>query len=60
MGLQYFDQAQFIAAIQRADALAVELFVAGRGVSKDAVVDGKTALALAQELGQQEIVRLLD
>lgn len=60
MGLQYFDQAQFIAAIQRADALAVELFVAGRGVSKDAVVDGKTALALAQELGQQAIVRLLD
>ena len=60
MGLQYFDQAQFIAAIQRADALAVELFVAGRGVSKDAVVDGKTALALAQGLGQQEIVRLLD
>ena len=60
MGLQYFDQSQFIAAIQRGDALAVELFVAGRGVSKDAVVDGKTALTLAQELGQQEIVRLLD
>jgi DNA-binding response OmpR family regulator len=60
MGLQYFDQAQFVAAIQRGDQLAVALFVAGRGISKDAVVDGKTALALAQELGKPEIVNLLD
>jgi len=60
MGLQYFDQAQFVAAIQRSDQLAVELFVAGRGVSKDSVVDGKTALALAQELGKPDIVNLLD
>ncbi len=60
MGLQYFDQAQFVSAIQRGDQLAVALFVAGQGVSKDAVVDGKTPLALAQELGKAEIIRLLD
>ena len=60
MGLQYFDQAQFVAAIQRADALAVTLFVAGRGVSKDAVVNGVTALGLAQQLGHSDILRLLD
>lgn len=29
MGLQYFSQAQFIAAIERGDKLAVELFIAG-------------------------------
>lgn len=60
MGLQYFDQAQFVAAIQRGDTLAVKLFVAGRGVSKETVVDGKTVLDLAQELGKTEIVNLLD
>ncbi len=59
MGLQYFDQAQFLSAIQRGDQLAVALFVAGRGVSKGMAVDGKTPLALAQELGNAEIVRLL-
>ncbi len=60
MGLQYFDQVQFVSAIQRGDQLAVALFVAGQGVSKDAVVDGKTPLALAQELGKAEIIRLLE
>lgn len=59
MGLQYFDQAQFVSAIQRGDQLAVALFVAGQGVSKDAVVDGKTPLALAQELGKAEVIDLL-
>lgn len=60
MGLQYFDQAQFVSAIQRGDQLAVALFVAGQGISKDALVDGKTPLVLAQELGKAEIVRLLE
>ncbi len=59
MGLQYFDQAQFVSAIQRGDQLAVALFVAGRGIAKGMAVDGKTPLALAQELGNAEIVRLL-
>ncbi len=60
MGLQYFDQAQFVSAIQRGDQLAVALFVAGQGISKDVLVDGKTPLVLAQELGKAEIVRLLE
>jgi len=33
MGLQYFSQEQFAAAIQRGDKLAVDLFVAGGGVN---------------------------
>jgi CheY-like chemotaxis protein len=59
MGLQYFDQGQFFSAIRRADQLAVALFVAGRGVDKDTSLDGKTALAVAQEVGMPEIIELL-
>ena len=33
MGLQYFSQEQFVAAIERGDTLAVELFIAGGCVS---------------------------
>jgi len=36
MGLQYYNQQQFAAAIQRGDRLAVELFIAGGGVNIDA------------------------
>ena len=36
MGLQYFSQEQFIAAIERGDKLAVELFIASGGVSVNA------------------------
>ena len=32
MGLQYFNQEQFMAAIQRGDKLALDLFIAGGGV----------------------------
>ena len=35
MGLQYFNQAQFLAARQRKDKLAIELFIAGGGVEVD-------------------------
>lgn len=60
MGLQYFDQGQFVSAIQRGDQLAVALFVAGQGISRDAEIDGKTPLALAQALGKADIIRLLE
>ena len=33
MGLQYYSQEQFLAAIQRGDKLALELFIAGGGVN---------------------------
>lgn len=59
MGLQYFDQLQFVSAIQRGDQLAVALFVSGQGISKDLMVDGTTPLAHAQARGHAEIIRLL-
>lgn len=39
MGLQYFSQDQFIAAIDRGDELAVKLFIAGGGVIPPSHVD---------------------
>jgi twitching motility two-component system response regulator PilH len=36
MGLQYYSQEQFMAAIERGDALAIELFMIGGGVNTDA------------------------
>jgi len=59
MGLQYFDQHQFFAAIRRADKLAVELFLASGGMALEQPLEGKTALSLAQELGKVDIARLL-
>ena len=32
MGLQYFSQEQFAAAVKRADKLAVDLFIIGGGI----------------------------
>ena len=37
MGLQYFSQEQFIAAIDRGDQLAVKLFIAGGGVTAPSI-----------------------
>ena len=59
MGLPYFDQSQFIAAIRRSDQLAVALFIAGRGVNLEAVTDGKTPRAVALEVGNAEIIQLM-
>lgn len=59
MGLQYFDQQQFIAAIKRGDKLAFELFVAGGGVELNAEVDGKTPLQIARENGRTQIFAIL-
>ena len=36
MGLQYFSQEQFLSAIERGDALAIELFMLGGGVDTEA------------------------
>ncbi|MDO8447327.1 MAG: response regulator [Rhodoferax sp.] len=59
MGLQYFDQAQFFAAIRRADQLAVELFIASDAIRIEEPFAGTTALTVAQEAGSPEIIRLL-
>ena len=59
MGLSYFDQNQFIAAIRRSDQLAVAPFIPGRGDNLDALTDGKTPRAVAKEMGNPEIIQLL-
>jgi hypothetical protein len=60
MGFTYYDRGQFSEAIRRGDAIAVQLFVKGRGVdlrAKDAA--GETALDLARKSGNAEIVATL-
>jgi hypothetical protein len=60
MGLSYHDRNQFLDAVRRGDAIAVRLFLTGRGVdanAKDAW--GNSALDLARQGGDPEIVALL-
>ena len=60
MGLKYHDPSEFIDAVKRDDALAVELFIQGRGVNlgaKDA--QGRTALDIARARGNQPMAQLL-
>ena len=60
MGLRYFDAKDYLDAVKRDDALAVELFVAGRGVnlaSRDA--DGRTAAEIARANGNARLAELL-
>jgi hypothetical protein len=60
MGLRYHDPNDFLEAVRRDDALAVELFVAGRGVNlaaRDA--QGRTALDIAKARGNTQIAQLL-
>jgi len=60
IGLSYYDRSQFLDAVKRKDAIAVQLFLAGRGVdpnAKDAF--GDTALDLARRGGDPEIIALL-
>jgi hypothetical protein len=61
IGLAYYDPAQFLDAVQRDDALAVELYVLGRGVNlaaRDA--GGHTALEIARRAGNRRIASLLE
>jgi hypothetical protein len=60
MGLKYHDPNDFFEAVKRDDALAVELFIDGRGVNlgaKDA--QGRTALDIARARGNQPMAQLL-
>jgi hypothetical protein len=60
IGLSYHDRNQFLDAVRRKDAIAVRLFLAGRGVdpnAKDAW--GTTVLELARRGGDPEIIALL-
>jgi len=60
MGLRYFDAKDYLEAVKRDDALAVDLFIAGRGVnlaSRDA--DGRSAAEIAQANGNARLAELL-
>jgi len=60
MGLRYYDQKQFLDAVGRDDALAVELFVAGRGVnlaSRDP--QGRSAVEIARANGNAPLAEML-
>ena len=60
MGLKYHDPNEFLAAVERDDALAVELFIEGRGVNlgaKDG--NGRTAVEIARAKGNQPMAQLL-
>ena len=60
IGLSYHDRNQFLDAVKRKDAIAVQLFLTGRGVdpsARDAF--GNTALDLARRGGDPEIIALL-
>lgn len=60
MGLRYHDPKDFLDAVKRDDALAVELFIEGRGVNlgaKDA--QGHTAADIARARGNQPMANLL-
>lgn len=60
MGLRYYDEKQFLDAAKRNDALAVQLFVAGRGVDLGAKTwDGRTALDIARDNGNPQLAELL-
>jgi hypothetical protein len=60
MGLSYHSPQQFLDAVKRDDALAVELYIAGRGVnlaSRDA--GGRSALDIARANGNAPLAELL-
>ena len=60
MGLSYHSPQQFLDAVKRDDALAVELYIAGRGVnlaSRDAA--GRSALDIARGNGNAPLTELL-
>ena len=60
MGLRYFDAKDYLDAVKRGDELAVELFIAGRGVnlaSRDA--EGRSAAEIAHAGGNPRLAELL-
>lgn len=60
MGLKYYDPGQFLDAVRRDDALAVELYLAGKGVNASVKgSDGRTALDIAKANGNDRLAALL-
>ena len=61
IGLRYYDPVEFLEAVKRNDTLAVELFLAGRGIDPSARGDdGANAFELARRLGHRDVTALLE
>jgi len=60
MGLKYHDSSEFLEAVKRNDALAVELFIAGKGVNLGATDwRGRNAAEIARANGNERLATLL-
>jgi hypothetical protein len=60
MGLRYYDEGQFLDAVKRNDQLAVELYIAGRGVNLGARTwNGRNAVDIARDNGNTQLAELL-
>ena len=60
MGLRYYDDSQYLDAVKRNDALAVELYLIGRGINPTAKgSDGRTALDIARANKNDRLAELL-
>jgi len=60
MGLKYHDSSDFLDAVKRNDALAVELFIAGKGVNLGATDwRGRNAAEIARSNGNERLATLL-
>jgi hypothetical protein len=61
MGLRYYDSAQFLDSVKRDDALAVELYLVGRGVDVSGKgPDGRSALDIARANKNERLAELLE
>jgi hypothetical protein len=60
MGLRYYDESQFLDSVKRNDQLAVELYIAGRGVNLGTRTwNGRSALDIARDNGNTQLAELL-
>ena len=60
MGLRYYDEGQYLDAVKRNDQLAVELFIASRGVDLGARTwNGRNAVDIARDNGNNQLADLL-
>jgi hypothetical protein len=60
MGLKYHDHGEFLDAVKRNDQLAVELFIASKGVNlEERAWSGRTALDIARDNGNTQLAELI-